>query len=112
MSLSDLTLSHSLRDLTPHEERGEEILENSRLEKTAEAYQRLPVKVAVGTSILRLTQGQGCPGELGAAPGAPLEGAWRLGRAHLAQKQDQRRQEQDCEEQEESDPGIEVGSFT
>lgn len=35
---ADLTLSHRLRDLTPQEERGEEILENSRLEKTAGAY--------------------------------------------------------------------------
>lgn len=70
------------------------------------------MNVDIGLSIRRLTQGQGCPGELGAAPSAPLEGAWRLGRAHLAQKQDQRRQEQDGEEQEESDPGIEVSSFT
>lgn len=70
------------------------------------------MNVDVGMSILRLTQCQGCRGELGAAPDTPLEGAWRLGRAHLAKKQDQRRQEQDCEEQEESDPGIEVSSFT
>lgn len=45
-------------------------------------------------------------------PVHPLEGAWGLGRAHLAQEQDQRCQDQDCEEQQESDPGAEVGALT
>lgn len=67
--------------------------------------------------VSRLLQGQRCPlegrdsRELGEAPSSPLEGAWRLGRTHLAQEQDQRRQDQDCEEQQESDPGAEVGAL-
>lgn len=49
---------------------------------------------------------------LRAPPSAPLEGAGGLGGAHLTQDQDQRRQEQDGEEQEESDPGAEVSPLT
>ena len=105
----DLTLSRWLRDLTSQEESG------GLIENTQGCPCRLSVSVdkdRPGCFRVRDALGKRDSRELGEAPSAPLEGAWGLGRAHLAQEQDQSRQDQDCEEQQESNPGAEVGALT